>query len=101
MKKIAAIFAASVLLPIISNAEDIVLQIGHFPNVSHAQALVAHQLSRQGKGWYEERLGKNVKIEWRLFNAGPSAMESMFAKAVDITFVGPNPAINAFAKTRG
>jgi len=101
MKKIAAILAASVVLPILSNAEDIVLQIGHFPNVSHAQALVAHQLSRQGKGWYEERLGKNVKIEWRLFNAGPSAMESMFAKAVDITFVGPNPAINAFAKTRG
>lgn len=28
-------------------------------------------------------------------------MESMFAGAVDITYVGPNPAINAFAKTRG
>ncbi len=84
-----------------SNAEEFVLQVGHFPNISHAQALVAHQLSRQGKGWFEERLGKDVKIEWRLFNAGPSAMESMFAKAVDITYVGPNPAINAYSKTRG
>lgn len=85
----------------LSAAEKTVLQIGHFPNISHAQALVAHQLSRQGRGWFEERLGNDVKIEWRLFNAGPSAMESMFAGAVDITYVGPNPAINAFAKTRG
>ncbi len=84
-----------------SSAEEFVLQVGHFPNISHAQALVAHQLSRQGKGWFEERLGKDVKIEWRLFNAGPSAMESMFAEAVDITYVGPNPAINAYSKTRG
>lgn len=82
-------------------AEKTVVQIGHFPNISHAQALVAHQLSRQGKGWFEARLGKDVEIQWRLFNAGPSAMESMFAGAVDITYVGPNPAINAFAKTRG
>ncbi len=82
-------------------AEKVVLQVGHFPNISHAQALVAHQLSRQGKGWFEERLGSDVELKWRLFNAGPSAMESMFAGAVDITYVGPNPAINAFAKTRG
>ena len=78
-----------------------VLQIGHFPNITHAQALVAHNLSRQGKGWFEERLGDDVKIEWRLFNAGPTAMESLFAGAVDITYVGPNPAINAYAKTGG
>ena len=77
------------------------IQVGYFPNISHAQALVAHQLTRQGKGWFESRLGDGVEIKWRLFNAGPSAMESMFAGAVDITYVGPNPAINAFAKTRG
>lgn len=79
----------------------IVLQVGHFPNVTHAQALVAHQLSRQGKGWFEQRLGDDVEIQWRLYNAGPSAMEALFAGGVDITYVGPTPAINAFAKTRG
>lgn len=83
-----------------ANAET-VLRIGHFPNISHAQALVAHRMSMLGKGWFEERLGKDVKIQWQLFNAGPSAMESLFAGAVDITYVGPNPAINAYAKTRG
>lgn len=78
-----------------------VVRIGHFPNISHAQALVAHNLSRQGKGWFEARVGDDVKIEWALFNAGPSAMESLLSGAVDITYVGPSPAINAFARTGG
>lgn len=97
------IFTALVCLTTIlscASAEQ-VLRIGHFPNVTHAQGMVAHQLSRQGKGWFEERLGKDVKIEWLVFNAGPSAMEAMFAGAVDITYVGPNPALNAFVRTRG
>ena len=81
--------------------KSIVLHVGHFPNISHAQALVAHQLSRQGKGWFEQRLGNDVKIQWHLFNAGPSAMESMFSGAVNLTYVGPSPAINAFSKTGG
>ena len=41
---------------------DTVIRIGHFPNITHVQALVAHALSRQGKGWFEQRLGPGVKI---------------------------------------
>ncbi len=78
-----------------------VIQVGHFPNVTHAQALIAHHLSRLGKGWFEQRLGGDVEIQWRLYNAGPSAMEALFSGGVDITYVGPTPAINAFAKTKG
>lgn len=77
------------------------LRVGHFPNITHVQALVAHNLTRQGKGWFEERLGPNVKIEWYIYNAGPSAMEAVFAKTIDITYVGPNPAINAYFKSGG
>ena len=77
------------------------LRVGHFPNVTHAQALVAHHLSRQGKGWFEARLGPGVKLEWYVYNAGPSAMEAIFAQSVDLTYVGPSPAINAYAKARG
>ena len=55
------------------------LRVGHFPNITHVQALVAHNMSRQGKGWFEQRLGPNAKIEWFVYNAGPSAMEAMFA----------------------
>jgi len=84
-----------------AQAQTTTLRIGHFPNITHVQALVAHNMSRQGKGWFEQRLGPNVKIEWFVYNAGPSAMEAVFAKSIDLTYVGPNPVINAYAKSNG
>src|SRR6476469_5510234 len=77
------------------------VRMGHFPNITHVQALVAHNMSRHGKGWFEQRLGPDVKIEWYVYNAGPSAMEAVFAKSIDLTYVGPNPAINAYFKSNG
>lgn len=77
------------------------LRVGHFPNITHAQALVARQLARQGKGWFEERLGPEVKLEWFVYNAGPSAMEAIFADSIDLTYVGPNPVLNAYHRARG
>jgi len=82
-------------------AEKTVLRVGHFPNVTHAQAVIAHGLSRAGRGWFEERLGPDVEIRWFVYNAGPSAMEAIFTKSVDLTYVGPNPAINAHLRARG
>src|ERR1700688_2297648 len=76
-------------------------RVGHFPNVTHVQALVAHALSRQGKGSVEERLCAGTQINWFVYNAGPSAMEAIFANSIDLTYVGPSPAINAYAKSRG
>lgn len=83
------------------HAQKVVLRVGHFPNVTHAQAVIAHGLSRQGKGWFEQRLGPEVELQWFVYNAGPTAMEAIFAKSVDLTYVGPNPAINAHLKARG
>jgi NitT/TauT family transport system substrate-binding protein len=74
------------------------LRVGHFPNITHIQGLVAHALSRQGKGFLEPRLGSDVKIEWFVYNAGPTAMEAIFARSIDFTYVGPNPAINAMPR---
>lgn len=75
------------------------VRIGHFANVTHAQALVAHHLSRQGKGWFEARTG--VAVDWFVYNAGPSAMEGILARSIDLTYVGPSPAINAYARSNG
>ena len=80
---------------------ETVIRVGHFPNITHAQGLVAHNLSRQGKGWFEEKLGGGVKIEWFVYNAGPSAMEAVFAQSIDLTYVGPGPALNAYTKSNG
>jgi NitT/TauT family transport system substrate-binding protein len=84
-----------------ARAEPVTVRVGHFPNVTHPQGLVAHALSRQGKGWFEERLGPQAKLEWFVYNAGPSAIEAIFARSVDLVYVGPSPAINGYAKARG
>src|SRR6516162_4447784 len=85
----------------LAHAQPLTLRVRHFPNVTHVQALVAHGLSRTGNGWFEQRLGSGVKLEWYVYNAGPSAMEAVFADSVDLTYVGPGPAINAYTKARG
>src|SRR5213080_3296478 len=77
------------------------IRVGHFPNITHAQGVIAHALSRQGKGWFEKYLGPNVEIQWFTYNAGPSAMEAIFAKSLDVTYVGPGPALNAYLKSNG
>jgi NitT/TauT family transport system substrate-binding protein len=82
-------------------AADVTIRVGHFPNVTHVQALVARGLERQGKNWFAPRLGSNVKIEWYSYNAGPSAMEAIFANSIDLTYVGPSPALNAYFRSKG
>jgi NitT/TauT family transport system substrate-binding protein len=86
-----------------ASAQDVMVRIGHFPNVTHVQALVARNLERQGRPWFTaDRLGMpGLRIEWYVYNAGPSAMEAIFANTVDLTYVGPSPAINAYARSRG
>lgn len=97
-----AIIASFILLGTSLRAEDTVtLRFGHFPNITHAQGLIAHALSRQGKGWFESRLGPGVGIQWFTYNAGPSAMEAMFAGSLDVTYVGQGPALNAYLKSEG
>lgn len=70
------------------------IRIGFFPNITHAQALLA-----KGGGAYEKATGLPVK--WHAFNAGPSAIEALFAEAIDMSFIGPNPAINGYIKSEG
>jgi NitT/TauT family transport system substrate-binding protein len=88
------------LLPVSALAET-KIRVGHFPNITHAQGVIAHAMTRQGKGWFEQRLGADTKIEWFVYNAGPSAMEAIFANSIDLTYVGPGPALNAYTKSNG
>lgn len=83
----------AVLFYDIASAEDKV-RIGHFPNITHAQPIVGRSL-----GAFEKKVG--VPIDWKVFNAGPSEMEAMIAGHLDIAYVGPNPAVNAFLRSKG
>ena len=100
IRLLAASFALLATAPA-GFTQQTVLRVGHFPNITHAQALVASQLSREGKGWFEPRLGGAVKIEWFVYNAGPSAMEALAAGSIDLTYVGPNPALNLYSRSQG
>ena len=35
------------------------------------------------------------------FNAGPAAVESLLSEALDIAYIGPNPTLNAYVKSKG
>ncbi len=78
-----------------------VLRVGHFPNVTHAQALVSRAMSREGKGWFESRLGPDVTLEWYVYNSGAGAMEAILARSLDLTYVGMSPTLNAYARMSG
>lgn len=101
MMRVPFILCALLAVASPAPAEKVILRVGHFPNTTHAQGVIGHALSRQGKGWFEQRLGPDVEIQWFVYNAGPTAMEAIFAKSIDLTYVGPNPAINAHLKSRG
>ena len=71
------------------------LRLGYFPNVTHATAVYG-----DAAGTFAEALG-DTKLTTQQFNAGPSAVEALFGGALDATYIGPNPAINAFVKSQG
>lgn len=98
---VAVIGALAIFLQTGGAEEKTVIRFGHFPNITHAQGVIAHALTRQAKGWFEERLGPNVEIQWFTYNAGPSAMEAIFAGSLDLTYVGQGPALNAHFKSEG
>ena len=89
------------LLGLTASVEGVVLRVGHFPTVTHAQGVIGHGFSRLGRGWFEDRLGSEVEIRWFVFSGGALAMEALFSRTVDLVYVGPNPAINAHLRSRG
>jgi NitT/TauT family transport system substrate-binding protein len=71
------------------------LRLGHFPNVTHAAALIAAQTDQFAKA-----LG-DAPLEILTFNAGPAAVEALLSEALDIAYIGPNPTLNAYVKSKG
>ena len=100
MKKLLALLLTCVAIGASLSAKT-VLRVGYFPNVTHAQGVIGKTLTAQQKGWFEERLGPEVEIQWYAYNADPSAMEAIFAGSIDLTYVGPNPSLNAYIRSKG
>jgi NitT/TauT family transport system substrate-binding protein len=92
---LAAVFFVSCLSAAL-DGQNLLVRVGAFPNITHPQAMIG-----KANGWFESALSPEVKLEWKTFNAGPSAIEALFAGAIDMTYVGPNPAINGYVRSNG
>ena len=71
------------------------IRLGYFPNLTHATAIVGVD-----EGLFQDSLGE-VELETAIFNSGTEAVEALFSDAIDASFVGPNPAINAWQQSEG
>ena len=80
----------------VGGGEPVTLRLGYFPNVTHAPAIIGVE-----EGTFQEALGDNVTIELTTFNSGTEAIEALFADAIDMSFIGPNPAINGYSQSDG
>ncbi|HAG60090.1 MAG TPA: sulfonate ABC transporter substrate-binding protein [Arthrobacter bacterium] len=85
--------AAEAAIPSSTPAAE--LKLGYFGNLTHAPALAGVK-----QGILARNLGR-TKLSTETFNAGPAAIEALNAGAIDAAYVGPNPAINSFVKSKG
>lgn len=88
------VIAGPAFMTTVASAAGQEIRVGHFLNFTHAQALVG-----RANGAYEKNT--QAKISWKVFNAGPTAMEALIAGEIDLAYVGPNPAINAYLRSKG
>ena len=102
MRLLPAALAAVVLLASCSFGQETDgsapanVRLGYFPNVTHAPALVGLE-----QGFFADALGPDVELQAQAFNAGPEVVEAIFNGALDASYIGPNPAINAFSRSNG
>jgi NitT/TauT family transport system substrate-binding protein len=79
------------------SAEISTLRLGYFPNLTHAPALVGVQ-----QGHFKSALADlGITVTPTVFNAGPDAVTALFADSLDCTYIGPNPAVNAYVQSQG
>ena len=71
------------------------VRLGYFGNVTHAQAV----LGVSSKDF--ENAVAPAKFSTKVFNAGPSLIEALFANQIDIGYVGPSPVLSAHEKSKG
>src|SRR5687768_5475818 len=67
------------------------VRLGYFANFTHAQAVLG-----VSSGEFEKAVAPSP-FSTKVFNAGPSLIEALFAGEIDIGYIGPGPALNGFA----
>jgi NitT/TauT family transport system substrate-binding protein len=88
----ALLLNGAIGIPCASGAD---VRLGYFANVTHAQAVLG-----VAEGDFQGALG-DTHLAAKVFNAGPSLIESLIAGDIDVGYVGPGPALTAWAETHG
>ncbi|WP_139491862.1 aliphatic sulfonate ABC transporter substrate-binding protein [Brevibacillus dissolubilis] len=69
------------------------VRFGYFPNLTHITAIIGLE-----KGYFQEALGDQVKLEARQYTSGGLFMEAMSTQQVDFGYTGPGPALNIYSR---
>lgn len=81
--------------PSLSSGPPVTVKLGYYPDLTHATAIVGVE-----QGIFAQALGQD-KLQTATFNAGPAGVQALFSRAVDATYIGPNPVINAYQQSHG
>ena len=79
-----------------SSSQHVTLRLGLLANITHASALIA-----LNKGFFTKNLGSGVTLKTSVFSSGTDETTALLAGQLDAAYVGPNPAINAWQKSKG
>jgi len=96
---IVAVIAISVIAILgssLDQSSQSKIRVAFFPSISHAVPIVGLE-----NGIFENGIGEQIQIETKLFDSGPQVIESIFARSIDVAYVGPGPTINGFLKSHG
>lgn len=104
-RRLAGLAVAALLIPTVaacseattadasdSGAEEVT--IGYFPNITHATAIVAER-----EGLFEDELAEvDAAPGYAQFNSGSDAYQAVQDGSLDMSFIGPGPALSAFVQ---
>lgn len=71
------------------------VRLGYFANVTHASALVGLH-----DGFFARELGRTA-LRTQVFDSGPNEASALLGGSLDVAFIGPGPAIDAFSQSDG
>jgi NitT/TauT family transport system substrate-binding protein len=73
-----------------------VVNIGYYANINHAPAVLGIS-----SGAFQKALGPSTTINTFLFTSGGPEMTALLAGKLDMAYVGPDPAVNAYIQSNG
>jgi NitT/TauT family transport system substrate-binding protein len=79
-----------------SAAAPVTVRLGYLANITHAPALIAVK-----DGYFTKALGSAGTLKTSVFTSGTQETTAILSGQLDVAYVGPNPAINAWKKSGG